>query len=112
MWKEEIFGPVLSVRAFHDEQEAINLANSSPYGLAHAVCTDDRARCSRVAAQLRAGVVYENCSQVGFVTTPFGGSKQSGFGWEWGEAGLDEYVQKKTITTAAGPESSWSWYAK
>lgn len=99
-WREEIFGPVLAVRTFVSEAEAVTAANDSPYGLAHAVMTTDPGRLARVASRLRAGVVYENCSQMGFANTPFGGCKKSGFGWEWGEAGLDEYLQYKTVVTA------------
>lgn len=111
-WKEEIFGPVLSVRSFSTEDEAVNMANASPYGLAHAVMTTDEARLDRVASRLRAGVVYRNCSQVGFPTTPFGGYKQSGFGREWGEVGLEEYIHHKTVTTSVSPSFTWQWYQK
>eukprot|EP00035_Acanthoeca_spectabilis_P029783 m.6399 g.6399 ORF g.6399 m.6399 type:complete len:538 (+) comp3830_c0_seq1:2-1615(+) len=99
-WTDEIFGPVLSVRQFGSENEAVAAANDSPYGLAHAVMTADPDRLARVARRLRAGVVYENCSQMGFANTPFGGCKKSGFGWEWGEAGLHEYIQHKTVVAA------------
>ena len=98
-WRDEIFGPVLAVRTFETEREAVAAANDSPYGLAHAVVTQDPDRLARVAGQLRAGVVYENCSQMGFANTPFGGCKKSGFGWEWGKAGLHEYLQHKTVVT-------------
>jgi len=111
-WNEEIFGPVLSVRSFKTEDEAVAAANASPYGLAHAVMTQDEARLNRVASRLRAGVVYRNCSQVGFLTTPFGGYKQSGFGREWGEVGLEEYIHHKTITSAVSPSFTWEWYHK
>ncbi|CAK9096858.1 Betaine aldehyde dehydrogenase 1 (OsBADH1) [Durusdinium trenchii] len=72
-WKQEIFGPVLAIRSFRTEEEAIRLANDTPYGLANAVWSADRARTQRVAAQLKSGVVWENCSQVLFPSTPFGG---------------------------------------
>jgi betaine-aldehyde dehydrogenase len=74
----------------------VRLANDSPYGLAHAVLSADGARCERVASQLDAGMVWVNCSQPLWETTPFGGWKQSGFGKEMGEAGLLEYVKWKT----------------
>ncbi|WP_321812286.1 aldehyde dehydrogenase family protein [Burkholderia sp. BCC1985] len=65
-WKEEIFGPVVCVRAFHSEDEAITLANDTRFGLAAAVMTSDDARAERVAAALRAGIVWINCSQPTF----------------------------------------------
>ena len=110
-WTDEIFGPVLAVREFSTEREAVSLANDSPYGLAHAVLSADPERANRVGSGLRAGVVYQNCSQVGFPTTPFGGCKQSGFGREWGIAGLDEYIHHKTVVSAVTPGHSWGWYS-
>jgi len=108
-WKEEIFGPVLSVRRFTSEAEAVAATNASPYGLAHAVLSQDTARAARVASQLDAGVVWQNCNQALFVSTPFGGKKASGFGWELGEAGLMEYVSCKTMVQA-DPGTTWSYY--
>jgi betaine-aldehyde dehydrogenase len=89
----------------------VEMANESRYGLAHAVMSADLNRVDRVASRLNAGVVYLNCNQVGFVNTPFGGTKQSGFGREWGVAGLEEYIQHKTVTAAVPPKYSWNWYA-
>ena len=111
-WREEIFGPVLSVNTFETEAEAIALANDSPYGLAHAVMSADEERCERVAAALDAGTVWINASQPLWPQTPFGGWKASGFGKEWGEAGLHEYLRYKTITrTTAGSRFSWNAFA-
>ncbi|CAK9096591.1 unnamed protein product [Durusdinium trenchii] len=108
-WKQEIFGPVLAIRSFRTEEEAIRLANDTPYGLANAVWSADRARTQRVAAQLKSGVVWENCSQVLFPSTPFGGrqGKASGFGFEQGIAGLKEFVSEKTVIT--GDRTGYSW---
>lgn len=107
-WREEIFGPVLCIRTFETEEEAVRLANDSPYGLAHAVMSDDETRCERVAASLDAGTVWMNCSQPLWPQTPFGGWKASGFGKEWGEAGMHEYLRHKTITkTSKGTRFSW-----
>jgi len=100
VWHEEVFGPVLCVATFHDLDEGVKLANESPYGLAHAVfsaCPETRATVSR---RVRAGVVWENCSQAVYPDTPFGGCKQSGFGREYGELGLEEYLHHKTVVTA------------
>jgi betaine-aldehyde dehydrogenase len=105
-WRDEIFGPVLCIRTFETEDEAIQLANNSPYGLAHAVMSADDERCERVAAALDAGTVWINSSQAIFPQTPFGGWKASGFGKEFGAAGLDEYLKHKTVTRAA---SGFSW---
>jgi acyl-CoA reductase-like NAD-dependent aldehyde dehydrogenase len=88
------------VATFHDLDEGVKLANESPYGLAHAVfsaCPETRATVSR---RVRAGVVWENCSQAVYPDTPFGGCKQSGFGREYGELGLEEYLHHKTVVTA------------
>ena len=108
-WQAEIFGPVLAVHTFETEEEAIALANDSPYGLGHAVMSSDEARCARVAAALDAGIVWVNANQALWPQTPFGGWKQSGFGKEYGEAGLHEYLRHKTITSA--PHAySWKYY--
>merc|ERR1712187_386579 len=110
-WRNEIFGPVLAIRSFRSESEAIEAANASSYGLANAVFSADAERCSRVAARLKSGVVWANCSQPLFTTTPMGGfgGKKSGFGHEFGVVGLSEYFTHKTIiSTTVG--HSWNWY--
>jgi len=109
-WDEEIFGPVLSVRTFKTEQEAVTMANATDYGLANAVMSSDEAQCGRVASKLQSGVVWTNCSQVLFTNTPFGGQKKSGFGRELGVSGLDEYVHHKTVVNTK-PGTTWGWYA-
>merc|ERR1712195_313275 len=96
-WDDEIFGPVLSMRTFSSEEQAIQMANNTQYGLANAVMSSDQAQCDRVARKLKSGVVWQNCSQVLFENTPFGGQKKSGFGRELGVSGLDEYVHHKTV---------------
>ena len=110
-WIDEIFGPVLCVAKFRTEEEAVELANASDYGLAAAVFSSDSKRCASVASKLEAGVVWQNCSQVLFKSTPFGGKqgKKSGFGHEMGEAGLLEYINTKTMV-AALDGYSWGWY--
>ena len=95
--------------SFETEEEAIALTNESVYGLGHAVMSADMERCERVAAQLDAGSVWINCNQALFPQTPFGGWKQSGFGKEYGEAGLQEYLRHKTVTTAQHGYS-WGYY--
>lgn len=95
--KEEVFGPVLSILPFDGEQEAIDLANSTRYGLVSAVFTTDFARAHRVAARLEAGQVHVNDYPAGGVGLPFGGYKQSGIGREKGVQAMAEYSQVKTI---------------
>jgi betaine-aldehyde dehydrogenase len=109
IWNEEIFGPVLSIRTFKDEAEAIRLANDTEYGLAGAVFTRDEARLDRVAKAIDAGVVWENCSQPVTADGPeWRGMKMSGGGGgaELGEAGLELYLQKKTLPRWSG-EFAW-----
>ncbi|CAN0270524.1 unnamed protein product [Pylaiella littoralis] len=108
-WTTEIFGPVLCVRKFHEEEEAVAAANKSEYGLAAAVMSADRERCERVARALRAGIVWQNCSQPAFVQAPWGGYKKSGFGRELGRWGLEEFLGVKQITSCAG-SFSYEWY--
>ena len=109
IWCDEIFGPVVCVNPFDSEEEAVRLANDSQYGLAGAVMSDDLERCDRVAAKLRAGIVWINCSQPTFVQAPWGGYKQSGIGRELGQAGFDAYFETKQITRFDRNEE-WGWY--
>ncbi len=89
--KEEIFGPVLSIIPYDTEEEAIEIANGTPYGLAGAVWSGDPARAERVARQLRTGQVDINGGQFN-PSAPFGGYKQSGIGRERGKFGLEEFA--------------------
>jgi acyl-CoA reductase-like NAD-dependent aldehyde dehydrogenase len=95
--QEEIFGPVLTVQAFDGEDEAVRLANGTPYGLAAGLQTTDMTRAHRVAAQLQAGIVWVNGWAMLDASMPFGGYKQSGYGREGGPEGLDEYLQTKSV---------------
>ncbi|KHK59494.1 aldehyde dehydrogenase [Burkholderia sp. A9] len=110
-WTEEIFGPVVCVRPFTSEGEAIAAANNTRFGLAAAVMTKDVERAERVAAALRAGVVWINCSQPTFTEAPWGGYKQSGIGRELGHWGLDNYLETKQVTAYVSDEP-WGWYIK
>jgi aldehyde dehydrogenase (NAD+) len=96
--REEIFGPVLTMIPFDTEEQAIEIANDTPYGLAAYFSTSDEERAKRVAGQLRAGMVSLNSASQGY-TAPFGGYKQSGNGREWGEFGFDDYLEIKGITS-------------
>jgi 5-carboxymethyl-2-hydroxymuconic-semialdehyde dehydrogenase len=97
---EEVFGPVLTVQTFADEAEAIALANSTRYGLAATVFTGDRARASRICAQLVAGTVWVNCFFVRDLRAPFGGARQSGIGREGGTWSFDFYGDVKNTVYA------------
>ncbi|MBY3381817.1 aldehyde dehydrogenase family protein [Rhizobium laguerreae] len=110
-WVEEIFGPVVCIRPFKTEEEAIELANDSRFGLAAAVMSKDNARAERVAAAFRAGIVWINCSQPTFTEAPWGGYKESGIGRELGRWGLENYLETKQITRFASDEP-WGWYIK
>jgi betaine-aldehyde dehydrogenase len=111
IWTEEIFGPVVCVRPFDDEAQAIRLANDSRFGLAAAVMSRDLDRCERVARLLRAGIIWINCSQPTFTEAPWGGYKQSGIGRELGQWGLDNYLETKQITRYDS-DQPWGWYIK
>ncbi|CAK1355356.1 unnamed protein product [Cercospora beticola] len=97
VYTDEIFGPAISVRTFKDEDEAVELANATTYGLGSTVYTSDVARALRVAGKLEAGTVGINSAFNTSPQTPFGGYKQSGYGRESGPEGLKEYLQPKTI---------------
>ena len=94
---EEVFGPVLSVMKFSDEEEAIKIANGTPYGLVGGVFTKDIDRATRAAYSLRAGQIFVNEWFAGGVETPFGGYGKSGYGREKGREALWNYVQTKNV---------------
>jgi aldehyde dehydrogenase (NAD+) len=95
--QEEIFGPVLSVLTFHDEEEALAIANGVQYGLVAGIFTNDLNRALRLATRIRAGQIYVNEYFAGGEETPFGGYKQSGFGREKGMDALYNYTQVKNV---------------
>ncbi|KAB5524927.1 hypothetical protein DKX38_022676 [Salix brachista] len=109
IWREEVFGPVLCVKTFGTEDEAIELANDTHYGLGAAVISNDLERCDRVTKAFRAGIVWINCSQPCFCQAPWGGIKRSGFGRELGEWGLENYLSVKQVTQYISDEP-WGWY--
>jgi aldehyde dehydrogenase (NAD+) len=94
--RNEIFGPVLCMITYEDEDDAVRIANDSPYGLAGFVSSGDVERARRVAKRIRSGNVHINGARVDFGGC-FGGYKQSGNGREWGEAGLHEFLELKAI---------------
>jgi len=94
--REEIFGPVLCMIPYENEEDAIRIANDTPYGLAGFVTSGNRERANRVAKRMRSGNVHVNGARVDFGGC-FGGYKQSGNGREWGEAGIEEFLELKAI---------------
>jgi hypothetical protein len=93
--KEEVFGPVLTLQTFADEDEGVRMANDTPFGLAATVVTGDSDRAERVSARLRAGTVWVNCFFVRDLGAPFGGSGHSGIGREGGTWSFDFYCDVK-----------------
>lgn len=98
--QEEIFGPVLTVQPFDSEDEAVELANSTPYGLASGIQTGNLARAHRVADRLQAGIVWVNDWAMLDPAVPFGGVKDSGFGREYGPEALDAYTTTKSVVVS------------
>jgi aldehyde dehydrogenase (NAD+) len=95
--REEIFGPVLSIMPFETEEEALRIANDTPYGLTNYVQTTDAARANRLARGLRSGMVEMNGKSRG-AGSPFGGMKQSGHGREGGKWGIEDFLEVKAVS--------------
>ena len=98
VWNEEVFGPVLAVVPFKDEEEAISLANDTEYGLGALVFTNDKKRAERVASKIQAGTVEINSAIHWMPCNPFGGYKESGMGREHGAVGFHELCQIKIVS--------------
>jgi aminomuconate-semialdehyde/2-hydroxymuconate-6-semialdehyde dehydrogenase len=95
--QEEIFGPVVTIEPFNSEAEAINAANSTPYGLAATLWTENLRRAHRVSAEIKSGIVWVNCWLYRDLRTPFGGMKQSGVGREGGWEALKFFTETKNV---------------
>jgi succinate-semialdehyde dehydrogenase/glutarate-semialdehyde dehydrogenase len=100
-YREELFGPVAMVFKVHDEEEAVEVANDTPYGLGSYVFTTDPEQARRVADQIDAGMVFINGVGAEGAELPFGGVKRSGFGRELGRFGIEEFVNRKLIRIVA-----------
>ncbi|MFU2016615.1 aldehyde dehydrogenase family protein [Peribacillus butanolivorans] len=107
--REEIFGPVVSVIRFKDEEDALRQANDTIYGLASGIWTNDLKRAHRMARGIQAGTVYVNTYSMLDSTTPFGGMKQSGFGRELGVQAMDMYTHSKSVWIDLA-EKGLNWY--
>ena len=94
--QEEIFGPVLSILPYDDEDDAVRIANDSPYGLSGGVWSADKDRATAVARRIRTGQIEVNGGAFNPVA-PFGGFKQSGYGREYGELGFEEFLEVKSM---------------
>jgi acyl-CoA reductase-like NAD-dependent aldehyde dehydrogenase len=108
--QEEIFGPVASLMRFDSDDEAVDIANDSPYGLTAAICTRDEARAARLAQRLEVGMVFvNNYTRRNFIGSPFGGVKGSGYGREYGLETLHEFVRAKNVRfpSGRGPIPGW-----
>lgn len=103
--REEVFGPVLAVIPFDTEEEAFEIANDTPYGLAAGVWTSDIGRALRASERLQAGTVWVNTYRIGGSSTPFGGYKRSGLGREGGIDALKEWVNTKTVWICGKPDT-------
>lgn len=106
---EEVFGPVLSVFTFGDEEQAIAMANDTEYGLAASVWTADGTRAARLSSALQAGLIWLNCVHALHPGSPYGGYKTSGVGLEMGDEALSQLMKVKSIWTAVQPWKS-PWY--
>lgn len=104
---EEVFGPVLSVMTFESTEQALRIANNTPYGLSAGVWSAAMDTCMEVARGVRTGTVWVNTFMEGYPELPFGGYKQSGLGRELGRRAVEDYTEEKTIQFHRGPRTGW-----
>ena len=101
IFQEEIFGPVVTIMPFEDEEQAVEFANDSKYGLSGSVWTRDIGRALRVVRAFETGMISVNSSSSVHIEAPFGGMKQSGVGREQGMVALDHYSEYKSVFIAS-----------
>jgi acyl-CoA reductase-like NAD-dependent aldehyde dehydrogenase len=109
IFQEEVFGPFTSITPFSTEQEAVELANDSPFGLAAAIRTNDVALAHRVAAAVRCGIVWVNDHHRLDPASPWGGVKLSGIGRETGQESFDAHFEVKSVMINTSRQS-FDWY--
>ncbi len=97
LYKEEIFGPLVTIQRFSSAEEAVNLANSTKYGLSATIWSNDLEKANKIAKQIQSGVIWINCWMIRDLRTPFGGIKDSGFGKEGGFDALRFFTEQKNI---------------
>jgi len=116
LWREEVFGPVVVVKRFKEEQEGVELANACKYGLGAGIWTKDLSRAHRVAAEIQAGLVWVNTHHRNDPSSPWGGMKESGIGRENGLEALQAYSQSKStivnIASAEETRETQDWFAE
>lgn len=105
--REEVFGPVLSVLAFETTEQALAIANDTPYGLSAGVWSGSIDTCMAIARGVRSGTVWVNTFMEGYPELPFGGYKQSGLGRELGRRAVEDYTEEKTIQFHRGRRTGW-----
>ena len=105
VFKEEIFGPVVCISKISDVEEAINLANSTDFGLAACIWSKDKTLAEDLAKKINAGTVWINTYGMFYNEAPYGGFKQSGFGKELGKEGFLEYTRLKNVVIDQSPDS-------
>jgi acyl-CoA reductase-like NAD-dependent aldehyde dehydrogenase len=101
IWRDEVFGPVVCIRPFDDEEQMLREVNDSPYGLSGSIWTRDLARALRVARRVESGVLSINSHSSVHVEAPFGGFKQSGIGRDLGMAAMEGYTELKNVYVGA-----------
>ncbi|MDE3107545.1 MAG: aldehyde dehydrogenase family protein, partial [Acidobacteriota bacterium] len=108
--QEEVFGPVAALMRFHDDDEAVAIANDSLYGLTAAICTSDVRRASALAPRLEVGMVFvNNYTRRNFIGSPFGGVKGSGYGREYAAETMMEFVRAKNVRFPSGHGTIPTW---
>jgi acyl-CoA reductase-like NAD-dependent aldehyde dehydrogenase len=109
IFQEEVFGPFVSVTKFTTEEEGLELANDSPFGLAGAIRTNDVTRAHRVAAKLKCGIVWVNDHHRLDPASPWGGIKDSGIGRECGTESFDQHFETKSVMVRLD-DAPFDWY--